>query len=115
MNGMNPKTGKISADTLEYIGQSIRDILSTPTGSRVMRREYGSALFDLLDAPLNRMTIAAIYAATASAVRQWCPMVRVKRVEINAVTVAGIQLTLHGTMTSSNGAEVFELPVMVAR
>ncbi|EDJ4804012.1 baseplate assembly protein, partial [Salmonella enterica] len=41
--GMNRNTGLAISDS-EHIGQSMRDILLTPVGSRVMRREYGSLL-----------------------------------------------------------------------
>lgn len=44
MRGMNDRTGKHN-DGFEYLKQRIRDILSTPLGSRVMRRHYGSELF----------------------------------------------------------------------
>jgi phage baseplate assembly protein W len=39
--GMNSQTG-LSISEVEHIRQSVRDILVTPVGSRVMRREYGS-------------------------------------------------------------------------
>jgi phage baseplate assembly protein W len=53
MIGMSAATGKALGD-LSYLRQSIRDILTTPKGSRVMRRGYGSDLFELIDAPMNR-------------------------------------------------------------
>ncbi|MDI5405236.1 thiamine pyrophosphate-binding protein, partial [Salmonella enterica subsp. enterica serovar Lubbock] len=40
---MNRNTGLAISDS-EHISQSMRDILLTPVGSRVMRREYGSLL-----------------------------------------------------------------------
>ncbi|HHH7531540.1 TPA: baseplate assembly protein, partial [Escherichia coli] len=48
--GMNRNTGLGISDT-EHISQSMRDILLTPVGSRVMRREYGSLLSALIDMP----------------------------------------------------------------
>ena len=39
--GMNRRDGLTVTD-LEHISQSIGDILRTPVGSRVMRRDYGS-------------------------------------------------------------------------
>ena len=39
--GMNSQTG-LSVTEVEHIRQSVRDILVTPVGSRVMRREYGT-------------------------------------------------------------------------
>jgi phage baseplate assembly protein W len=47
--------------------QSIRDILSTPLGSRLMRRRYGSQLYALIDAPMNSLTIVRCFVAIATA------------------------------------------------
>ncbi len=41
--GMSRETG-VTLVELEHIRQSVRDILTTPLGSRVMRRNYGSLL-----------------------------------------------------------------------
>ena len=63
--GMNSQTG-LSISELEHIRQSVRDILVTPVGSRVMRREYGSLLSALIDQPQTpalRLQILACYSA----------------------------------------------------
>ena len=57
--GMNAETGR-ELTGLEHLKQSIADILNTPIGSRVMRRDYGSRLFELIDAPINRSTVVDI-------------------------------------------------------
>ena len=62
--GMNAETGR-ELTGLEHLKQSIADILNTPIGSRVMRRDYGSRLFELIDAPINRSTVVDIVAETA--------------------------------------------------
>ncbi len=46
--GMNRSDGLTVTD-LEHISQSIGDILRTPVGSRVMRRDYGSLLASMID------------------------------------------------------------------
>ncbi|MCP6182931.1 baseplate assembly protein, partial [Klebsiella pneumoniae] len=48
--GMNRTTGERISD-VDHISQSIGDILRTPVGSRVMRREYGSLLSQMIDQP----------------------------------------------------------------
>ena len=53
MRGMDRNTGR-ALEGIAHLRQSIRDILTTPIGSRVMRWEYGSRLFRLVDAPLSR-------------------------------------------------------------
>ncbi|HGJ5879100.1 MAG TPA: baseplate assembly protein, partial [Arsenophonus nasoniae] len=42
--GMNRQTGRFISENA-HIAQSVQDILLTPVGSRVMRRDYGSLLF----------------------------------------------------------------------
>ena len=95
MSGTHALTGK-SLGGLDHLKQSIRDILTTPIGSRVMRRQYGSMLFDLVDAPTNRRVMAAIYAATAGALRTWEPRFKLQQVTINAVAPGSISLTADG-------------------
>ena len=82
--GMHTTTAQ-SVDGLDHLRQSVRDILMTPIGSRVMRRDYGSGLFDLIDQNLTPLTIAQIYAATVDALRKWEPRLRVTRVQAQAV------------------------------
>ena len=76
------KTSGLQLDGNAHLAQSIGDILSTPLGTRVMRRDYGSMLFDLIDQPINGATRLLLYAATAIALQRWEPRVRLKRVGI---------------------------------
>lgn len=48
--GMSRNDGQVIADT-DHLRQSVRDILLTPQGSRLARREYGSLLSALIDQP----------------------------------------------------------------
>ena len=83
MRGMNDRTGKHN-DGFEYLKQRIRDILSTPLGSRVMRRHYGSELFKRIDNPTNGELIANIYSDCVTALYNFEP-----EFEIVSVTAAG--------------------------
>lgn len=95
MDGINGTNGK-RLDGIAHLQQSIRDILTTPIGSRVMRREYGSRLFELVDAPINRDTITEIYAATAEAIARWEPRFQVTDVAISAAAPGQVELALTG-------------------
>lgn len=86
MKGLNGLTGG-TLDGLDHLRQSVRNILTTPLNSRVMRRDYGSALPDLVDSNLDGLTLAKIYAATADALRRWEPRLRVTNVEVKALPV----------------------------
>lgn len=84
ITGMNVATGA-PLDGLDHLRQSVRDILQTPRGSRVMRRDYGSDLYKLVDQNLTGVTLARLYAATALALRQWEPRLKVLRVTTDAL------------------------------
>lgn len=93
MTGMSATTGR-GLTTLEHLRQSIHDILITPIGSRVMRREYGSLLFALVDAPLDRVVVLDLIQATAAAIGRWEPRVRVETVQVQSAGEGQIELTV---------------------
>ena len=108
---MNRSTGAALA-TSAHISQSIGDILTTPIGSRVMRREYGSLLPDLIDAPFNDTTRLQAYAAVAMALMRWEPRIRLSRVQLSLGDVAGQAiLDLEGTLTDSNEPLSLRVPL----
>lgn len=96
MDGINASTGK-RLGGLEHLRQSIRDILTTPIGSRVMRRDYGSRLFQLIDAPMNRTTLLDVYAAVAEALDAWEPRFRLEQVQAVSAEPGVLVLDLKGT------------------
>lgn len=95
MNGIDATTGK-RLSGLDHLRQSIRDILRTPIGSRVMRRDYGSRLFQLIDAPMNRSTLLDLYAATAEALAAWEPRIRVDMVQATSAEPGRVVLDIYG-------------------
>lgn len=78
--GMNVSAGTRMDELEAHVRQSIADIITTPVGTRVMRREYGSLVPDLIDQPLNRTTVLRLYAATAAAIMRWEPRVKISRI-----------------------------------
>lgn len=87
MSGMNAVTGR-ALDEMAHIRQSIRDILTTPLGSRVMRRDYGSLLPELIDQPGNAATRLRLMAATVGAIARFEPRVRIVGIDF-AIDAAG--------------------------
>ena len=57
------------------IRQSLHDIFTSPIGSRIQRREYGSYLFALIDAPMNPANRLRLAAALVDAATRWEPRV----------------------------------------
>lgn len=95
MNGMNAQTGR-SLSGVDHLRQSLRDILATPIGTRVMRRDYGSRLHELIDAPMNNATLVELYAATAEALARWEPRFRLTRVRVASAAPGRVTLDLQG-------------------
>lgn len=91
--GMNCNTGKAISDA-EHIQQSIRDILTTPRGSRVMRRDYGSDLFELIDQPQTPALRLHIMAAIVMALTRWEPRIRITNIDIQPAQFSGRQVVI---------------------
>ena len=98
---MDRDTGKAITGA-EEIRQSVRTILGTIPGERVMRAEYGSELYDLTDIPLNGSGRARVTQATAGALTQWEPRLRITRVVFSGLDATGqIVQEIHGTVTAT--------------
>lgn len=102
MIGVDRHSGR-RLDGNAHLGQSIGDILSTPIGSRVMRRDYGSMLPDLIDQPANALTRQLVFAATAVAIARWEPRLLLKKVAVSTDN-------RDGTMTIDIDGERTDLP-----
>lgn len=88
MIGTDANTGR-HLDGTDHIRQSVRDILLTPLGSRVMRRTYGSLIPELIDQPTTPANRLRIYAATVMALATWEPRLRITRVAFGSATAGG--------------------------
>jgi len=88
MNGMDARTGKALSGNA-HLAQSIGKILSTPLGTRVMRREFGSMLFDLIDQPSTPSKRMLLHAASAIAIRRWEPRLKLTRIAVSGTATAG--------------------------
>ena len=80
--GMSQSNGKAITDT-DHLRQSVRDILLTPQGSRIARREYGSLLSVLIDQPQNPALRLQIMSAVYMALSRWEP-----RLTLDAITIS---------------------------
>lgn len=95
MSGMSAETGQ-ALEGVAHLRQSVRDILATPIGSRVMNREYGSRLFELVDDPVDQRFEVEVFAAVAEALRRWEPRLRLERVRLAEVRVEGPVFVIEG-------------------
>jgi phage baseplate assembly protein W len=78
------------------IDSSIRMILTTAPGERVMRPLFGCRIWELLFEPINANTIGMMGEAVREAISRWEPRVTLERLEIvpdpGAFGVVQIQL-----------------------
>lgn len=100
--GINTGTGKHLRGA-DHVKQSIRDILTTRIGTRIMRRGYGSRLPELVDNPMGEFLKAELFAATAEALVKWEPRFRLDRVYLDAASAEGkIVLAVEGRILIDN-------------
>ena len=108
--GMNRNTGLGISDT-EHVSQSMRDILLTPVGSRVMRREYGSLLSALIDMPQNPALRLQIMVACYSAIQKWEPRIRLTAISFETGDAGEMYVDITGTRSTLNQPFSFTIPL----
>ncbi|EQB2599506.1 GPW/gp25 family protein [Aeromonas salmonicida] len=115
--GMNAATGRAISAT-NHIIQSVRDILITPVGSRVMRRDYGSELFYLIDQPQHQATRLRLMAATVQALINWEPRITITKVDVQSGGMDGsltIELTWQRKDGGAPGSASISIPTGAAQ
>lgn len=93
MLGMNAVTGE-PIEGLAHLKQSIGDIFGTRIGTRVMRRDYGSDLPNLIDRPIDDELKVDIYIAIAEALNRWEPRLRLQEAGMIVVSPGVIEFSL---------------------
>jgi phage baseplate assembly protein W len=66
----------------EDLDRSIRVVLATAPGERVMRPQFGCRIWDLLFEPVNANTLGLMAQAVREAVAQWEPRVEIEEVAV---------------------------------
>lgn len=91
--GLNRDTGE-ALDGLDHLRQSIRDILTTRKGTRVMRRDYGSDIPAIVDRPIDDSIRVDIYVAIAEALLTWEPRLRLLGVDVLSTSIGEIEISM---------------------
>lgn len=97
MQGMDEKTGKY-LNGVEYLKQSIKTIITTRIRARVMRRNFGSNVFNRIDNPINGETIAEIYSDIVEALFNFEPNFSLNKLAVNSIDEEKLVLDLEGEM-----------------
>lgn len=76
-------TGSIALSSgAAELDASIRVVISTAPGERLMRPQFGCRIWDLIFEPINGNTLGLMAFAVREAVAQWEPRVEVDHVEV---------------------------------
>ena len=101
---MNINDGKDISE-INHLKQSISNILTTPIGSRTMRRDYGSNLFNKIDHPVNGELIAEIYLDIVESLFIWEPRFELDQVAVQNIENGKITIDLEGSFLN-NGEKI---------
>ncbi|SFU79611.1 GPW/gp25 family protein [Pseudoduganella namucuonensis] len=93
--GMDRQTGQ-PLGGVAHLLQSVRDILTTPQGSRRERPEYGSDLPRMVDLPLTPGWKSSVQAEVARALGRWEPRLELRSVTVESVIDGSVTLKLRG-------------------
>jgi phage baseplate assembly protein W len=108
--GMNRESGAPLTDT-EHLRQSVSDILLTPVGSRIARRQYGSLLSALIDAPQNPALRLQLMAACYTAIQQWEPRITLTAITVTPGQAGQMQVEIEGRYSPTRDPVAFSVPV----
>ncbi|WP_342323507.1 GPW/gp25 family protein [Kosakonia sp. BYX6] len=108
--GMSRSTGGAITDA-EHISQSLSDILRTPVGSRVMRRDYGSLLSSMIDQPQTPALELQIKVACYFSVLKWEPRITLSAVTTERQFDGRMVVSLTGEIASTGETLSLTLPV----
>ncbi len=90
---------------IDHVHQSIIDILTTPKQSRIMRPEYGSDVFKLIDRPVNPRWLVDFYYEAVVSIHRWEPRVRVRRIIVKEVSLGRVVVDLQIKLKNFSDAQ----------
>ncbi|EIF9750713.1 GPW/gp25 family protein [Salmonella enterica] len=106
---LNRHTGGTLTDD-DHIRQSVQDIIITPVGSRVMRRDYGSLVSELIDAPIGNALPLQLMASLFDAITRQEPRVTLTGIQLNRSENG---LTAEISMVRTDNGQNLRFPVRV--
>lgn len=109
---MSRETGK-SLIEIDHIKQSLEDLISTPIGSRLMRRNYGTNIAKLLDQPVSEALYLKCCSTIYTAILLWEPRVELSRIYVSEINHGKTVLNLEGTLVQSGQSLNMNIPLLL--
>lgn len=98
----------------EDIDSSIRMILTTAPGERLMRPQFGCRIWELLFEPINANTLGLMGVAVREAIGQWEPRVKLDDVRLQPGSGDGqVLIEIDYTVRSTNDRRNLVYPFYV--
>lgn len=94
-----------------HIKQSIEDICSTPLGSRVMRRNYGTKLANFIDQPTSEALFLKCCSTIYSGILMWEPRIHVTKISIGSISSGQMSIDIEAEMVESGQSLNLHIPV----
>lgn len=98
---------------IAHVRQSLIKILTTRIGTRVMRRDFGSDIPNLIDRPVNDDLSVDLYIACAESIGRWEPRLRLRQASFRALGDGGVEFSFEADYLP--GGEVVSLEGIVVR
>lgn len=98
---------------IDHIRQSLADLISTPIGSRVMRRNYGTLVANLIDQPTSEALILKCYSTIYSATLLWEPRIQINQMNIGQINQGKTELTIEATLVETGENVNLNIPVSI--
>lgn len=96
MIGMDRHTGALISGQ-SYLVQRVQDVVTTRVGTRIIRRQYGGSLPDLVDRKVVPATFTRAAAAIAATLMQWVPDFKIRRISWLQLQPGQVIAVLSGT------------------
>lgn len=106
------ETGKLLTE-IEHIKQSLADLISTPIGSRVMRRDYGTQLANLIDHPTSEALYLKCYSTIYLAILRWEPRIEISKIFISSQEQGKQVLDIEGVLIQSGQDLNMSIPISI--
>lgn len=97
------------------IDSSIRMVLTTAPGERLMRPQFGCRIWELLFEPINSNTLGLMSEAVREAVSRWEPRVELRDVEIepDPGSIGAVHIRLDYVVKTTNDRRNLVYPFYV--
>ena len=111
MTGVDNRDGMLIEEGWEHCKQSIIDVLTTPIGTRVLRREYGSSIHDLIDRPQTPSVFLDCIMAIAEPLHRWEPRFDVTNIQVTPGADGKAEINIGGYYKPENLEKSLSVPV----